>query len=47
MTRAMKGAVAAGFTEPRIVIHPDGTIEIITGDQRAIPIHDEGEPFDL
>ena len=31
VTRALKGAVAAGFSEPRLIIHPDGTIELITG----------------
>lgn len=31
VTRALKGAVAAGFAEPRLIIHPDGTIELLTG----------------
>ena len=29
VTRALKGAVAAGFTEPRLIIHPDGKMEIV------------------
>lgn len=31
VTRALKGAVAAGFVEPRLILHPDGTIELVTG----------------
>lgn len=31
VTRALKGAKAAGFSEPRLIIHPDGTIELLTG----------------
>ena len=30
VTRVLKGAVAAGFAEPRLIIHPDGAIELIT-----------------
>jgi hypothetical protein len=32
VTRALKGAVAAGFAAPRLIIHSDGTIELITGE---------------
>lgn len=30
VTRALKGAIAAGFLEPRLIIWPDGSIELIT-----------------
>ena len=45
VTRALKGAIAAGFTEPRIVIQPDGTIEIITCSRGYVPVHDEDDDY--
>lgn len=45
VTRALKGALAAGFSEPRVVIQPDGTIEIITSRRGHVPVHDDGDEW--
>lgn len=43
VTRALKGAIAAGFTKPRVIIQPDGTIEIIAYGRGHGPVHDEDD----
>lgn len=45
VTRALKGAIAAGFTDPRIIIQPDGTIEIVTSGRGHPPIHEGDDEY--
>lgn len=45
VTRALKGAIAAGFTEPRVIIQPDGTIEIVASSRGYVPVHDEDDDY--
>lgn len=43
--RAMKAAQQAGYDKPRVIIHPNGQIEVVA-DSRNVPANDE-EDFDL
>lgn len=38
ITRVLKGAQAAGFREPRLIIHPNGTMELVTGGCENQPV---------
>ena len=45
LQRAMKAAKCAGFDHPRVILRPNGEIEIICTNQK--PANDEEEDFDL
>lgn len=45
--RAMKAAQQAGYVSPRIIIHPDGVIEIVADKYVASAVNDDDEDFDL
>lgn len=37
ITRAFKGALAAGVDRPRVEVDPNGKIVVLFGDERAVP----------
>jgi len=45
LQRAMKAAKCAGFDHPRVILRPNGEIEIICDAPR--PANDQEEVFDL
>ena len=45
LQRAMKAAKRAGFESPRVILRPNGEMEIICSNRK--PANDEEEDFDL